>query len=254
MNGPTSVRSAIAYAIAKGAVVVASQGPPVTGAGNQVYYPAALPGVIAVGVVDLNDRILRKYTAANITLCVSAPGVKTPGTGPGDQPYLWWGNPVATTWVAAAAALVKARYPHLAPALVARALAVSARRGGRRTPAGTGTGIVNPAGALAVAAGLSKLMATAAPEPHSVTASQPFAAPPAGDINAIRRNHVILGGFGAAILAGIVCLAFAAVLAVRMRRRSRRDDGLDPPFASRAVIPDSGRVVPDSGSGPLPGQ
>jgi subtilisin family serine protease len=217
------IRSAVMYALSKGAVVVASQGPPTKEATNQVYYPAALPGVIAVGTVDLSGHRMAKYTAANTTLCVSAPGVKTPATGPGDQPYLWWGSSVATSWVAAAAALVKAQYPRLAPALVARAIAVSARHTGRHAKAGTGFGVVNPAGALAAAARLAKLTATAAPGPDAITVSQRFG-PPAGNIDAVRLNPLKLAGFGATILVGVVCLAVAAVLALRLRRRGHPPD------------------------------
>jgi subtilisin family serine protease len=218
-NAGKAVRSAVIYALSKGAVVVAAQGPPTGEATNQVYYPAALPGVIAVGTVDLNGHRMAKYTAANATLCVSAPGVKTPATGPGGQPYLWWGSSVATSWVAAAAALVKARYPRLAPALVARAITVSARRARHGSKAGTGFGVVNPAGALAAAARLSKLTATAAPGPDAVAVSKRFGGAPAAGINAVRLNPLKLAGFGAAVLVGVACLAVAALLPARLRRR-----------------------------------
>jgi hypothetical protein len=69
-----------------------------------------------------------------------------------------------SAWIAGTAALIKSAYPHLAPALVARAIAISARdhpRGGYNIK--IGFGLINPFGALLAAGKLARLSATASP-------------------------------------------------------------------------------------------
>src|SRR5260370_3153939 len=144
------------------------------------------------------------------SVLVSAPGVTTPATGPGNLPYVWWGGRVATGWVASAAALVKAQYPHLAPELVARAIAVSARgrrgAGHGRYKTSVGFGVINPAGALAAAGKLAKLTATAAAGQGAIWGAGHFGGgPPAGKISAVRHGPLLAAGLSAVTAAGLAC-------------------------------------------------
>ncbi len=212
--------SAVRYALARGCVIVATEGAAPSGSALTESYPAGIPGVIGVNAVDLNGNLMKKYSMASASVLVSAPGVTTPATGPANQPYVWWGGPVATAWVASAAALVKAQYPHLAPALVARAIAASARGRPRGSyKASVGFGVINPAGALAAARKLAGLTAAATPGQGAVPAASHFGGgPPAGKINAVQHNLVAFAAFSAVTVAGFACL----VLAVRLRLRWRR--------------------------------
>lgn len=214
--------SAVQYALSKGIAVVAAVAPPASGDNYTVSYPTGIAGVVGVGAVGLNGKRLKQYTARSMVL-VSAPGIKVPATGPGDTPYLWWGSPVATAWVAAAVALVKSEYPHASPAIVARAIGMSARRhppGGYDTS--IGFGIINPAGALAATGQLVKLSAVATPGQGAVAPAGHFGGgPSAARIEAIHHNLLDLAGFAAAILLGIACLGLAAALWTRGRRRAR---------------------------------
>ncbi len=211
--------AAVTYALSKGVVLVASVGPAARGFSFGPPYPAGIPGVIGVGAVDLNGHRMKQYSGRTAVL-VSAPGVKIPGIGPGNQPYVWWGDPVATTWVASAAALIKSRFPHLSPALVARAIASSARR---HPPGGynraVGFGIINPGGALAKADTLAKLTAAAQSNQGAVSPSRHFGGGPPADIDAVRHNAPRLAAFAAVTVAGFACLMLAGVLVFRRRRR-----------------------------------
>jgi hypothetical protein len=167
---------------------------------------------------------------------------------------VWWGGPVATAWVASAAALVKAQYPHLAPALVARAIAASARGRPRGSyKASVGFGVINPAGALAAARKLAGLTAAATPGQGAVPASSHFGGgPPAGKINAVQHSLAGLAAFSTVTVAGVACL----VLAVRLRLRWRRRASADVParfawYPDRAAPPADG-AAPPSGPGDVP--
>ncbi len=135
-----AVREAVAAAVKRKVVVVAAAGNAGTDAVPE--YPAALPGVIAVGATDAADApaaFSSRYGAVD----VSAPGVDIASAFPaGAQglatPYATWsGTSMAAPWVSAAAALMLDQQPRLAPAKIARKLAASADP---ITPSATGMG------------------------------------------------------------------------------------------------------------------
>jgi subtilisin family serine protease len=213
--------TAVQYALSRGCVIIGD-----VGRARSLYpaisYPAGIPGVIGVNSVDLTGKRLARESMASQAVLVSAPGVTTPGTGPGSRLYLWWGDQVATAWAASAAALVKAEYPHLPPALVARAIAVSARgRPPGSYTTGIGYGVVNPAGAIAAAGRLAKLTMAAAPGRGAISGSGHFGAGPPGKISAVRHSPAKLAALSAVTVAGIACLALAVVPGFRWRRRRR---------------------------------
>ncbi|WP_344210557.1 S8 family serine peptidase [Nonomuraea bangladeshensis] len=148
-------RAAVRYAISKGVVLVAA-------AGNEgdrklmrdyapYSYPAAFPGVVAVGATD---RRLRRaaFSNWNPSVQVAAPGVDIMGAGPGDEYWVGRGTSQATALVSGVVALIKARHPRMSPPLVAQALTAGALD---RPPGGydtsTGFGVVSAARALSAA-------------------------------------------------------------------------------------------------------
>lgn len=149
--------AAIAYAISHGVVVIAPAGDAGTAraASAPQEYPAAYPGVIAVAAVT-PAGIRAPFSSPNQSVVVAAPGEGVSGAGPGGEYLQGDGTPQAAALVAGVAALIKARYPALSPALVEQALAVSAQH---RPPDGYGTatgfGEVDAAAALAAAAKLA---------------------------------------------------------------------------------------------------
>jgi hypothetical protein len=126
-------RDVIADLIDAGIVVVAAVGNEHE-EGNPVEYPAALPGVCAVGAVDHVDR-RGSFSNTGKHLSISAPGVEIVSTTPtykyenGKSDYdSWDGSSMATPHVSAAAALLLAKSPELTPAQVIKKLQQKATR------------------------------------------------------------------------------------------------------------------------------
>jgi membrane-anchored mycosin MYCP len=138
------VKQAIDYARQHDVVVVAAAGNQGE-EGNPTPYPAAYPGVIGVGSIDIaGARAPDSQTGDYVDLV--APGVKVTGSAPGAGHELWQGTSFATPFVAGTAALVRSAHPELTADQVAERLirtASVARGGGDRSP-DYGAGVVQP--------------------------------------------------------------------------------------------------------------
>ena len=123
-DASTSVESsAVAYAIGKGVVVVAAMGN--DGTANPSY-PAAYPGVVAVGAVDSADKKASfSQTGSHISLV--APGVGILSTYLAGGTTTMSGTSMATPHVAGVAALIKAVKPSATGAEIAAILRDTAR-------------------------------------------------------------------------------------------------------------------------------
>lgn len=101
--------------------------------GNPIEYPAAYPGVIAVGACDELDR-RAGFSSTGGHIALVAPGVRILSTVPTYPTYFteathydaWPGTSMATPFVAAAAALLRAKDPSLTAPQVADRLRASA--------------------------------------------------------------------------------------------------------------------------------
>ncbi|MER7501869.1 S8 family serine peptidase [Nonomuraea pusilla] len=225
-------RAAIRYAISKGVVLVAAAGNdgdrPAAASGFAPYsYPAAFPGVVSVGATD---RRLRRagFSNWNSSVVVAAPGVDIMGAGPGDAYWVGRGTSQATALVSGVAALIRAKYPRMAPPLVVQALTASATDsppGGYDTA--TGFGVVNAARALAEAGRLARHTETAAGG-EAQDPSQPFGGGHAGPIRVVRRDGtratIHLWAAGASGAGAVASLGFIFVLVRRVRRASEPQD------------------------------
>ena len=127
--------AAVQRAIDAGIVVVAASG----NDGNAVpSYPAAYPGVIAVGATD-ETGTLTDFSNYGSHVDIAAPGRNILSTGPrsltpsGWLPY-WYctGTSCSSPIVAGVAALVKNKWPTLSPAQVEQRLKVLSRDAGPR--------------------------------------------------------------------------------------------------------------------------
>jgi len=156
-----AVEAALLNANARGVVVIASAGnsggPSDADYGGMapVSFPAEYPGVISVGAVDDNGDVA-SFSSDNLSVQLAAPGVSVPAQGRDGQ--YWWvsGTSPACALVAGVAALIKSRYPGLAPDLVVSAL-ITTTSGRPRDGYDNeeGFGIVNAAAALAKAGQLA---------------------------------------------------------------------------------------------------
>jgi len=164
--------TAVAAAVARGVVVVASAGNDGDGA-NDAKAPADCPGAISVAAVD-GDLHPTPWSSYDGTVTVAAPGADVWSTVPAAASPLRYaaesGTSMAAPFVAGVAALLLARNPDWTPAQVTARLTATALD---VAPAGrdprTGAGVVDPAAALGAAA--------PAPEPVPVVevAADPYA-------------------------------------------------------------------------------
>lgn len=121
-----ALREAIEHAIDRGVVVVAAMG---NEGRTQRNYPAAFPGVIAVGATDRGDRVA-DFSTRGDWISVCAPGVDILSTTPSYPVALTRelqlapnygvlsGTSMATPLVAGLAALVRSEHPAWTPAQV----------------------------------------------------------------------------------------------------------------------------------------
>jgi hypothetical protein len=228
-GGSPAERAAVAYALSRGILLVAPAGDDAQGPAI-ANYPAAYPGVIAVGATDRTGR-LAPFSSARSRASLAAPGVSLAAAVPPDGYGTISSTSTASGIVAGVAALVVSRFPRLTAAQVTRALIEStvARAGGAglpplpaRSAAGAGYGTVDAIRALDAAA-----VITAASQPHrpapasrpAKTAPHAVAAPrraPASVAGSILRDAVVTVG-------ALIALLLGALLVVRSRReRGRR--------------------------------
>lgn len=212
--------SAVAYAISRNVVVLGSDSSFDRRSPRQ--YPDSLPGVINFSGTTIHGlpkppRVF--HSPVNNSILVTAPDNILFATGPGNVPYVAYGSLPPIAWVAGTVALIKSVYPHITPALVARALALSASyhpAGGYNTK--IGFGLINPVGALHEASSLLKLRVTAAPGPSVVGPGTRFGSSAPKVIDAVRHAPIKLAGFSAAVVVGLVMLVLAVLLGRRRRR------------------------------------
>jgi subtilisin family serine protease len=220
-GGSAAERSAVAYAVAHDVVLVAPAGDNGMGAGP-VNYPAAYPGVLAVGATAKGGQ-LAPFTNKSAYVALTAPGTGLTVAAPGDGGY----GTLASTDMSAAlaagvAALIRSRFPGLTAAAVVQAM----ERGvtGRAAP-GAGHGALDAAGALTVAATLAARQAPAATATPSPQPSVTQQAPRHGATSSAARSGAgILAGSllrDAVIVLGVLIAALAAALVLHSSRRRR---------------------------------
>jgi type VII secretion-associated serine protease mycosin len=156
-----TVRAELQDAYDHGVVVIASAGNSGgpgsagrSGKGAAYSFPANYPGVISVGAVDSAGAVAG-FSSDNLSVQVAAPGVSVPAQGRDGQYWSVSGTSPACALVAGVAALIKSKYPRLAPDLVARALkSTTTDRPAKGYDSQVGFGIVDAVAALAQAARL----------------------------------------------------------------------------------------------------
>ncbi|SEL01417.1 S8 family serine peptidase [Streptacidiphilus jiangxiensis] len=147
LTSTDEVQLGVRYAESRDAVIVAS-------AGNfrspKIEWPAAYPGVVAVGAVDVNGRVWEQSNyGPGLTLV--APGVNIVAAGANsDSEYrLSDGTSDAAAYVSAEAALVRAEYPGLtAGQVVNRMIKSAVNPTGKVHDDHYGYGIIRPDAAL----------------------------------------------------------------------------------------------------------
>ncbi len=222
-SAPSStVKQALQDAYDHGVVVIASAGNSgeQSGSGRGAEppesFPANYPGVISVGAVDSSGAVAG-FSSANLSVQVAAPGKSIPAQGRDGQYWSVSGTSPACALVAGVAALIKSRYPGLAPDLVASALTSTTT--GR--PAGgydsqVGFGIVNAAAALARAGELADVR----PAQAGVKATAKYrGVPPREPVRPRGSGQLVL--FTLLALTSLVLTAAAGTRLAVLRRANR---------------------------------
>jgi subtilisin family serine protease len=237
INATRSVRMALAYAIAHNVVVVAAAGNGgTTGRAFTPYsYPASFTGVISVAAVGASGK-RASFSDQNSSVVVSAPGVSIVGDGPGGY-LVGSGTSPASAFVAGVAALIRSRYPHLAPVQVMQAIVTSTRRrpAGGYSPA-VGFGEVDAAAALTAAGRLAAGSGRSA----GLAPTAYLGGGPGGPIAVIHRDTVLIDALAA--VAAVAAVGFAVLLVfltiVVRRRRQPLPPGRSPPAGPPAEPPE----------------
>lgn len=146
-NSDSVMASAVSYARSKNVTVVASAGNSRL-TGNAVNYPAAFPGVIGVGSVDVN-RVVSPTSNSGSYVDLTAPGVNIFSTYKGSTWAYLSGTSMAAPFVSAAAAILKSASPALTPDQVEAVLESTATDlGVKGRDNDYGFGFLNPVQAL----------------------------------------------------------------------------------------------------------
>ena len=165
LGGPSPsavLDGAVRYALGRGVVVVAASGNEGEH-GDPVLYPAATPGVLAVGAVDSGD-VRPAWSSSGSHVGVVAPGVGVLSTVPGGGHESWQGTSMAAPFAAAAVALLQASSPALSPSeVVARLMATAQDRGAVGRDALYGAGVVDVVAARRAAVTVAPAPAPPAP-------------------------------------------------------------------------------------------
>jgi type VII secretion-associated serine protease mycosin len=206
-EGSAPEEEAVQYAIAKGAVLVASSGNDGDSA-NRKNFPAAYPGVIAVGAVDRRLRVAA-FSNRQDYVSVVAPGTEIVTADGSDSYMVGDGTSSAAAMVAGIAALIRAVHPRLSPYHVRLAI----EQGTRKRPAdgysrAYGHGVANALLALRAADRLD-LPASVPPMPGAYFGEGPLTTIPAS------RAPVVAGM--------LMLMAVMAARVITTHRRRRRD-------------------------------
>jgi type VII secretion-associated serine protease mycosin len=217
-----TVRVELQQAYDRGVVVIASAGNSGGPSGSArsgdapESFPADYPGVISVGAVSLSGKVAG-FSSANLSVQVAAPGVSVPAQGRDGEYWLVSGTSPACALVAGVAALIKSKYPRLAPDLVASALTSTATD----RPAGgyssqVGFGIVDAAAALTRAGRL----AGARPVPTTIKdAAKYHGALPPAPVGPRGSGQLVL--FALLAMTSLALSAAAATRLAILRRANR---------------------------------
>ena len=166
-GGSQAEQAAVANALSKDVILIAPAGDDGEGAGL-VDYPAAYPGVIAVGAVARNGQVA-PFSSRHSFVTLTAPGVGLTAATPPAAYAPISSTSMSSGIVAGVAALILSRFPHLTGAQVSQVLAESVTPARTHAP-GAGLGVIDAARAVSLAAGLSRTSqsaaAAAAPTPH----------------------------------------------------------------------------------------
>jgi len=219
-GGSKAERSAVAYALSRGVVLVAPAGDGGAGA-DAVNYPAAYHGVISVGAFDSGFK-KAPFSSGQPYVTLTAPGQGvTAATLPSGYTTLN-STSAASAVVAGVVALIKAPFPNLTPAQVTRALAAGTGFRPSGSKSGSGFGTVDAAKALTAAAAIFEALPSTTPSAGTGTSSGLAPpSPPAVRPASSNLARTLITDAGIAVVVFLVLLAAILAIGALRRRRAR---------------------------------
>jgi subtilisin family serine protease len=223
-GGSPAEQAAVANALAKDVVLVAPAGDDGEGA-DLVDYPAAYPGVVAVGAVAQDGQVA-PFSSRHSFVTLTAPGVGLTAAMPPDAYASISSTSMSSGIVSGVAALILSRFPHLTGAQVSQLLAESVTPADAHTP-GAGLGTIDAARAVSLAAGLSGSSQPATPTATPAAASTPSHKPGRLSTTAAHQASASsvassLVRYVVAALGVLIALLVVLLLVMRSRREKAR--------------------------------
>lgn len=143
----SALADAVQDAVRHDVVVVAAAGNDGANGKRKDTYPAALPGVLAVGASDRNDE-RAPFSQSGDFVGVAAPGVDMVSTVPKGGQCVDNGTSFSAPYVAGVAALIRAKHPDWTARETIAQIEETAQRADRGRNAFVGWGVVDPVKAL----------------------------------------------------------------------------------------------------------
>ena len=161
--------NAVAYALERNVVIVAAAG---NNYGSSVSYPAAIPGVIAVGATDsFNTRCDFSNAGSALDLVAPGAGILSYSSGSSTSFARWSGTSFSAPLVAGVVALLRSANPALTPGEITDILSDSADDlGSTGWDKDFGWGLLDADGAIAEATAAGITTTTAPPSTTTTTA------------------------------------------------------------------------------------
>ncbi|MEU4081984.1 type VII secretion-associated serine protease mycosin [Streptomyces venezuelae] len=172
LDADSPMAKAIALALSKQIVVVASAGNDGMDGSLKKTYPAAFPGVLAVASSDRNNE-RAAFSQSGTFVGVAAPGVDVVSTVPGGGQCVDNGTSFSAPYVAGIAALLRAKYPKWTAAQIVTRIEQTAVRPVNGRDNHVGWGVVDPVRALADTPGTPPSSPTPDPGPPKPPAPEP---------------------------------------------------------------------------------
>lgn len=224
-GGSRAERAAVRDALARNVVLIAPAGDNGASTGA-VNYPAAYPGVLAVGATERGGQ-LAPFTSTRGYVALTAPGAGLTVADPGGGYSTLASTDMSAALAAGVAALIRSQFPRLTATEVARAVETGTRPQGAHPVPGSGHGRLDAAGALTVAAKFAASRPAPAgagnkntPPPTSLPS--PRATPPHAAIRAQGTGSLAGSLLRYAVIAALLLIvALAAALALTAARRRR---------------------------------
>jgi type VII secretion-associated serine protease mycosin len=220
LDADSPMAKAVARALARQIVVVASAGNDGMDGKLKNTYPAAFPGVLAVASSDRNNE-RAAFSQSGTFVGVAAPGVDIVSTVPGGGQCVDNGTSFSAPYVAGVAALLRAKYPRWTAAQIVARIEQTAVRSINGRDNHVGWGVVDPVRALA------DLPDAGAAPPSSPTPDPGPARPPAPEPARLALSETPqerserLATYALGI--GVVLVAVVAGTAVVIRDSRRRE-------------------------------